>query len=92
MKTKLGLAFALTILALTAAVYAAEYNFYEQADKKGCSSIITERGQDECARVQRAKEDACNIAAECEVDKQERTRMPRTVSIAVRFPMLTRTS
>jgi hypothetical protein len=73
MKTKLGLAFALTILALTAAVYAAEYNFYEQADKKGCSSIITERGQDECARVQRAKEDACNIAAECEVDKQERT-------------------
>jgi hypothetical protein len=72
MKTKLGLAFA-TTLGLTVAVYASEYNFYEQADKKGCSSIITERGQDDCARVQRAKDDACNVAVDCDVDKQERT-------------------
>jgi hypothetical protein len=48
-----------------------EYNFYEQADEKGCSSIITERGQDECARVQRAKDDACNVPVDCDVDKQE---------------------
>jgi len=54
-------------------VYAAEYNFYEQADKKGCASIITERGQDECARAQRAKDDACKISVECDVDKQERS-------------------
>lgn len=72
MKAKFGLALAVTILGLTVAVYASEYNFYEQADKKGCSSIITERGQDECARVQRAKDDACKIPVDCDVDKQER--------------------
>lgn len=70
MMIKAGLAFvALTIPLM---VYAAEYNFYEQADKKGCSSIITERGQEECARAQRAKDDACKVAVECDVDKQER--------------------
>lgn len=63
----------LTALGFTASALAAEYNFYEQADKKGCASIITERGQDECERVQKAKNDACNVAIECEVDKQERT-------------------
>ena len=73
MKTKLGLASAMATLGLTVAVYAAEYNFYEQADKKGCSSIITERGQDECTRVQRAKDDACRVPVDCDVDKQERT-------------------
>jgi len=72
MKNKLGLAFAVIILALTATVYAAEYNFYEQADKKGCASIITERGQDECTRVQGAKDDACSVPVECDVNKQER--------------------
>jgi hypothetical protein len=49
MKLKLGLAFWMVTLGLAVAVYAAEHNFYEQADKKGCASIITERGQDECA-------------------------------------------
>ena len=73
MKIKFGLAFATATLGLTIAVYAAEYNFYEQADKKGCSSIITERGQDECTRAQRAKDDACRVAVECDVDRQERT-------------------
>jgi hypothetical protein len=73
MKTKIGLALAMITLGLTVAVYASEYNFYEQADKKGCSSIITERGQDECARVQRAKDDACGVSVDCDVDKQERT-------------------
>src|SRR5688572_16188243 len=68
MRTKFGLAFAITTLGLTVAVYASEYNFYEQADKKGCSSIITERGQDECARVQRAKDDACKVPVDCDVD------------------------
>jgi hypothetical protein len=32
-------------LTLAAVAYGSEYNFYEQADKKGCSSSITERGQ-----------------------------------------------
>ncbi len=73
MRTKFGLAFALAILGLSVAVYASEYSFYEQADKKGCSSIITERGQDECARVQRAKDDACKVPVDCDVDRQERT-------------------
>jgi uncharacterized membrane protein len=52
---------ALTTLGLAVAVQASEYNFYEQADKKGCASIITERGQDECAREQKRKDDACNV-------------------------------
>jgi len=72
MKIKLGLAFGVFTLGLAVAVYAAEYNFYEQADKKGCASIITERGQDECARAQRAKDDACSVPVQCDVDKQER--------------------
>lgn len=74
MKIYFGLASALAALGLTVEVYASEYNFYEQADKKGCSSIITERGQDECARVpQKAKDDACSVPVSCDVDKQERT-------------------
>jgi hypothetical protein len=52
---------------------ASEYNFYEQADKKGCASIITERGQDDCAAVQRRKDDACRVPVECDPDKQEKT-------------------
>lgn len=73
MKIYFGLASAMAALGLTVEVYASEYNFYEQADKKGCSSIITERGQDECARVQKAKDDACSVPVSCDVDKQERT-------------------
>jgi hypothetical protein len=72
MKTTAGMVFGLITLGLAVGVYAAEYNFYDQADKKGCASIITERGQDECARVQRAKDDACSVPVQCDVDKQER--------------------
>jgi hypothetical protein len=71
-RTCFGLVFA-TTLGMSVAVYASEYNFYEQADKKGCSSIITERGQDECARMQRAKDDACSVPVDCDVDRQDRT-------------------
>jgi hypothetical protein len=59
-------------LGLAIAAYAGEYNFYEQADKKGCSSIITERGQGDCATVQKRKDEACSVPVECDVDKQER--------------------
>lgn len=72
-KRRLGLGIVVAALGLSVVAYAAELNFYEQADKKGCASIITERGQDECARVQRAKDDACNVTVSCEPDKQERT-------------------
>lgn len=72
MSAKAGITFVTISLALTVAVHASEYNFYEQADKKGCASIITERGQDECARVQRAKDDACSVPVQCDVDKQAR--------------------
>jgi hypothetical protein len=72
MKTRVGLAFVALMLPLAAVGYAAEYNFYDQADKKGCASIITERGQDECARVQRVKDEACSAPVQCDVDKQER--------------------
>lgn len=71
-KNRIRLAFAVLMLPLAAVGYAAEYNFYDQADKKVCASIITERGQDECARTQRAKDDACRVPVHCEVDKQER--------------------
>ena len=43
------------IVLLTVVVHATEYNFYEQADKKGCASIITERGQDDCAAEQKTE-------------------------------------
>jgi len=36
---------------LGVAAHASEYNFYDQADHKGCASIITERGQRDCAAV-----------------------------------------
>ena len=74
MSIKLGRVFAVVAaIAMTGvAVYAAELNFYEQADKKGCASIITERGQSDCASVQSAKDRACSVAVECDVDRQER--------------------
>lgn len=73
-KIKRGFSIALAAaVGLAASAYADEYNFYRQADKKGCASIITERGQNECAREQRAKDDACSVAVECDPDKQERT-------------------
>lgn len=68
----MGLVLGVVTLGLGMAAYAAEYNFYEQADKKGCSSIITERGQSDCAAVQRRKDDVCSVPVECDVDKQER--------------------
>ena len=44
MKIKVGTAFVVISLGLTAGVYASEYNFYDQADKRGCASVITENG------------------------------------------------
>lgn len=55
MKTKVGLAVGMITVGLAVVVSAAEYNFYEQADKKGCTSLITERGQSDCAAVQKRK-------------------------------------
>ena len=56
-----------------ALAYGAEYNFAEQAAEKGCASVITQRGQDECKREQQKKDDACNVSVDCDVDKQEKT-------------------
>lgn len=70
-RTNVGLVFG-TIFLFSVSVYAGEYNFYEQADKKGCASIITEREQGKCADVQAAKDKACGVPVECEVSKQER--------------------
>jgi len=72
MKIRLGMAFVMMSLGLPAAAHGSEYNFYEQADKKGCASIITEHGQEECAHVQKAKDEACNVSLACDVDKHER--------------------
>lgn len=72
MKAKVGLVFGMIPLGLAFAVYAGEYNFYEQADRKGCSSIITERGQSDCAAVQKRKDEACSVPIVCEVEKHER--------------------
>jgi hypothetical protein len=68
----IGAVIALGALGVALPARAAELNFYEQADKRGCESIITERGQSDCAAVQKRKDEACNVAIECEVDKQER--------------------
>lgn len=72
MKTRTHLVFGVLTLGLAVAAYASEYNFYDQADKKGCASIITERGQSDCAAIQRRKDELCSVPVECDVDKQER--------------------
>ena len=64
---------ALAMFGLGVAAQASEYNFYNQADKKGCASIITERGQSDCAAVQRRKDDLCNVPVDCDPDRQEKT-------------------
>ncbi|HLL25379.1 MAG TPA: hypothetical protein VK427_24755 [Kofleriaceae bacterium] len=61
------------MVCLGIAAQAAEYNFYEQADKKGCASIITDRGQTDCAAVQRRKDELCGVPVECDPDRQEKT-------------------
>jgi len=55
------------------AAQASEYNFYEQADKRGCASVITERGQADCAAVQRRKDDLCGVPVDWDPDRQEKT-------------------
>ena len=72
-RLSIGAAILLATFGLGVAVEAAEYNFYDQADKKGCASVITERGQSECAAVQKRKDDACSVPVECDPDKQEKT-------------------
>lgn len=67
-----GAALAMVTFVLIIAVYASEYNFYEQADKSGCKSIITERGQSDCAAEQDKKDKACSVAVDCDPTKQER--------------------
>lgn len=71
-KMKVGTASVMFVLGLTVAVQASEYNFYEQADKKGCASIITERGQSDCSSMQKRKDDACSVPVQCEPDKHEK--------------------
>jgi len=56
----------------TSVAVASEYNFYVQAGQKGCDSIITERGQSDCKSVQSAKNSACSVSVECDVDRQSR--------------------
>lgn len=68
-----ALGVAVAILALGIVAQASEYNFYEQADKKGCASVITERGQNDCADVQKRKDDLCRIPVDCDPDRQEKT-------------------
>jgi hypothetical protein len=68
-----GAVIAMATLGVGVAAYASEYNFYLQADKTGCASIITERGQSDCAAVQKRKDEVCNFAIECDVSKQEKT-------------------
>jgi uncharacterized FlaG/YvyC family protein len=69
----IGAAVVAATVALGVAALASEYNFYQQADKKGCDSIITERGQGECAAAQKRKNEACSVPVECDPDKQEKT-------------------
>jgi hypothetical protein len=73
MKSRFGLAFVGLILALPAVGYSAEYNFFEQSGKAGCLSVITESGQSDCKTLQKAKDDACNVSVENDIDKHERS-------------------
>src|SRR5262245_43140348 len=68
-----NLAIMAAMVGVGVAAQAAEYNFYEQADRKGCASIITERGQSDCAAVQRRKDELCSVPVDCDPDKQEKT-------------------
>jgi hypothetical protein len=70
---KLAIVVAVVMFCLGVAAQASEYNFYEQADRKGCASIITERGQTDCAAVQRRKDDLCGVPVDCDPDRQEKT-------------------
>ncbi len=98
MKTmiKLGLSFAMTTLALTAAVYAAEYNFYEQSDKKAArrSSPNADKTNALARNVRRTRLAALlpNATSTNKNVRSRSTRKRRIVSIAVRFPTQTRTS
>ena len=69
----LAIVVAVVVFCLGVAARASEYNFYDQADKKGCASIITERGQSDCAAVQRRKDDLCSVPVDCDPDRQEKT-------------------
>jgi hypothetical protein len=72
MKSRFGLASVTLILAVPAAGYASEYNFFKQSGETGCLSIITESGQRECKSLQDAKNEACKVSVESDVDKHER--------------------
>jgi hypothetical protein len=69
----LAIAVAVTMLGLGVAAQASEYNFYDQADKKGCASIITERGQSDCATAQKRKDELCGVPVDCDPDRHEKT-------------------
>lgn len=72
MRAKVGIAIGMLWLGFANAGYADELNFCRQTSKKGCESIITERGQENCASEQRAKNEACNVSLPCEVNDHER--------------------
>jgi hypothetical protein len=67
-----SLSIVVAMVGLGVAAQAAEYNFYEQADRKGCASLITEQGQKDCADVQQRKDELCRVPVECEPDQQEK--------------------
>jgi hypothetical protein len=67
-----GLAIAIVALTLNVVASAEERKFYVQSGKEGCESIITERGEDECKKVQAEKDRACGIRVECDENKQQR--------------------
>jgi len=72
MRVKAGIAIGLVLVGFASIASAEELNFCRQTTKKGCDSIITERGQQECDRAQREKNDKCNVSASCDVSDQER--------------------
>src|SRR6185369_16251166 len=73
-RNKLGIALVtIATLTLSVASYAAEYNFYDRAKEQGCASIITDTGVTDCKAIQKAKDIACNVALECDANKQEQT-------------------
>jgi len=47
-------------------------NFEVYSGRRGCDSIVKERERRDCQDLQRAKNDACNQTASCDMDRQKR--------------------
>jgi hypothetical protein len=48
-------------------------NFHDQAGRKGCASIITVKGQEDCEKIYAEQTKMCGVSLDCDVKKHEAT-------------------